>query len=255
MLYIFTQVSRKWPRKTLQMECSATLPQPAPPQPGISPTLSWTDADSLTLEQICKDLGISETELNPCMPQTPVQFPTDVKQMPESRASKAAVCPWKTRITSKKATVKPILGRINAPRLPNGRYQKLQPPALPERSSSDCPSLTICSTDAAATWTSPMMSSSSTTPSSSNLASLIYSTFILDHLTSNTNFELNLHKNLFRQFYYPQLISFLDNALSSQPHSYKSLDSVIFLRFVSLDFNKFYFKMDPLYGQLNLGLN
>ena len=32
------------------------------------------DADSLTLEQICKDLGISETELNLCMPQTPVQF-------------------------------------------------------------------------------------------------------------------------------------------------------------------------------------
>ena len=161
--------------------CSATLPQPAPPQPGISPTLSWTDADSLTLQQICKDLGISETELNPCMPQTPVQFPTDVQQTPESRARKAAVCPRKTWITSKKATVKLILGRINAPRLPNGRYQKLQPPALPERSSSACPSLTICSTVPAATWTSaldatstsPMMSSSSTTHSSSDLASLI----------------------------------------------------------------------------------
>ena len=38
------------------------------------------DADSLTLEQICKDLGISETELDPCMTQTPVQFPTDVLQ-------------------------------------------------------------------------------------------------------------------------------------------------------------------------------
>ena len=39
MLYIITQVRLKWPQKTRQMECSATLPQPAPPQPGISPTL------------------------------------------------------------------------------------------------------------------------------------------------------------------------------------------------------------------------
>ena len=65
------------------------------------------------------------------------------------------------------------------------------------------------------------MSSSSTIPSSSDLASVIYSTFILDPLTSTTNFENNLHKNLFRKFYYPQLISFLDNELSAQPHSYK----------------------------------
>ena len=138
-------------------------------------------------------------------------------------------------ITSKKATVKPILKRINAPKLSNGMYQKLQPPALPENSSSACPSLTICSTDSAAAWTSapdatstsPIMSSSSTTPFSSDLASLIYSTFILDNLKSNTNFELNLHKNLVRKFYYFQLISFLDNALSAQPHSYKLLDWVI----------------------------
>ena len=175
------------------------------------------------------------------MPQTPVQFSTDVKQTPESLARKAAVCPRKTRITSKKATAKPSLGRINAPRLSNGRYQNLQPPALPEKSSSACPSLTLCSTNAATTWTRApnatsmylMMSSSSTTPFSSDLASLIYSTLILNHLKSNTNFELNLHKNLFRKFYYPQLILFLDNALSAKPHSYKSLDSVIFstLRF------------------------
>ena len=143
---------------------------------------------------------------------------------------------------SKKATVKPILGRINAPRLPNGQYQKLQPPALPERSSSACPSLTTCSKAAAATWTSaqdatstsPMMSTSSTTPSYSDLASLIYSTLIIDHLKSNKNFKLTLHKNLFLKFYNPQLISFLDNALTAQPHSYKSLDSLISsaLRFI-----------------------
>ena len=38
MLYIFTQVRRKLPQKTRQMECSATMPQLAPPHPGISPT-------------------------------------------------------------------------------------------------------------------------------------------------------------------------------------------------------------------------
>ena len=234
MLYISTQVSRKWQRKTRQMECSGTLPQPAPLQPGRSPTLCWVDANSLTLEQICKDLGISETELNPCMPQTPVQFPTDVLQSPESRPRKVSTCPKKTRIKSKKATVKPIIGRINAPRLPNKWYQKLQSPAQP-KSSIVCPSPTTCSTAVAATWksapdaTSTILttSSHSTTPSSSDLVSLIYSTFILDHLKSNLTLELNLHKNLFRKFFYPQLIWFLDNALSAQPHSYKSLDSVI----------------------------
>ena len=51
-----------------------------------------------------------------------------------------------------------------------------------------------------------MISSSSITPTSSDLASLIYSTIILDHVKSNTNLKLNLHKNIFRKFYYPQLI-------------------------------------------------
>ena len=81
-----------------------------------------------------------------------------------------------------------------------------------------------------------MMSSSSTTISSFDLASLIYSTFILDYLKSYTNFELNLHKNLFRKFYCPQLISFLDNRLPAQPISYKSLDSFILLALRFLGF-------------------
>ena len=134
----------------------------------------------------------------------------------------------------KMATVKPIIGRINAPRLPNGRYQKLQSPALLE-SSSACPSPTTCSTAVAATWTnapdatstSLTTSSPSSTPSSSDLASLIYSTFSFDQLKSNTNLELNLHKNLFCKLNYSQLISFLDTTLSAQPHSYKSLNSLI----------------------------
>ena len=113
----------------------------------------------------------------------------------------------------------------NAPRLPIERYQKLQSLALPE-SSSPCQSPTTCSTAVAATWvsapdatsTSLTTSSHSTTPLSSDLASLIYSTFILDYFKSHSTLELNLHKNHFCKFLYPELISFLDNAFSAQPH-------------------------------------
>ena len=205
------------------MECSATLQQPAQPQPGISPTLSWTNADSLTLEQICKELGISETELDPCMLHPPTQFQADVLQTPQSRPRKGVACLKKMRIKSTKKVVKPILGRINAIWLQIGRYQKLQPPAVTERRQSECPSPTTSSTAVAVTWTSapdatstnPTMSCISTTPSSSDLATFIYAAFILDHLKSNSNLEINLHKNIFRKFFYPQLILFLDNALSA----------------------------------------
>ena len=81
---------------------------------------------------------------------------TDVHQTPESRARNAVACPRKARIKSKKMTVNPILEQINATRFPNGRYQKLQPTALPERSSSACPSLTTCSTAVAVTSTSAL---------------------------------------------------------------------------------------------------
>ena len=205
------------------MDCSGILPQLAPSQLGRSPTLSWTDADSLTLEQICKNLGISETELDPCMLHPPTQFQADVLQTPESRPLKGVACLKKTRIKSTKKAVKTILGRIDPPMLPNGRYQKLQPPALTERRKSECPSPTTSSTAVAATKTSapdttltnPTMSCISTTTSSSDLGTLIYAIFILDHLKSNSNLELNLHKNRFRKFFYPQLISFLANALSA----------------------------------------
>ena len=188
------------------------------------------------LKQICKDLGISETELDPCMPHPPAaQFQTDVLRTPESRSRKAAACPKKTRIKSTTKAVTPILGRRNAPRLSNSRYQKLQLPALLEKSQSAVASPTTSSTAVAAMWTSatdatstsPTMSSPSITPSSSDLATFIYSTFMLDHLRFNSNLKLNLHKNLFRKFFYFQLISFFHNALSAQPQSYKSLDSVI----------------------------
>ena len=163
----------------------------------------------------------SETELGPCMLYPPAQFQADVLKTPESRSRKAVACLKKTRIKSTTMAVKPILERINAPWVPNGRYQKLQPPALTERKQSECPSPTTSSTAVAATWTSapdatlttPTMNCISTTPSSSDLTTLIYATFILDHLMSYSNLKINLHKNLFRKFFYPQLISFLENAL------------------------------------------
>ena len=71
------------------------------------------------------------------------------------------------------------------------------------------------------------MSSSSTTSFFSDLASLIYSTIILDHLKYTTNLELYLHKNLFCKFYYLQLISFFENTFFAQPHSNKLLDLII----------------------------
>ena len=151
MLYISTQLSCKWPRKTRPIECSWTLPQPSPPQPGLSQTLRWTDANLVMLEQIFKDLGISEKELDLCMFITPAQFQANVLRTPESPPRKATACPKKARIKSRKAAVPPILGRINAPRLPNKRYQKLQPPTLRERSQSAIASPTRFSTAIAVT--------------------------------------------------------------------------------------------------------
>ena len=169
------------------------------------------------------------------MPPLPAQVKADVLRTPESRPRKAVACPKKMRIKSTTKVVKPILGRINAPRLPNWRYQKLRPHASSDKSQSAVASPTTSSMVIAATLTSapdatstsPIMNSTSTTFSSSDLASLICSTYIRDQLKSNSNLELNLHKNIFRKFYYPQLISFLENALSAQAHSYKSLDSVV----------------------------
>ena len=134
MLYISTQVSRKRLQKTRQMECSGIFPQPAPVQPGKSLTLCWTDADSPTLDQFCKELGMSETVLGRCMFPVPAKVQADVLRTPESLRRKAAACPKKTRIKSTTKLVTPILGRINAPRLPNGRYQKLRPHASSENS-------------------------------------------------------------------------------------------------------------------------
>ena len=153
----------------------------------------WTDADSLELEQICKDLGISEAETDPFMSSSapPSQFQLNFSSSPKACLTEAAAaCPKKTRIKSKQKAVNPILGRKNAPRLPNGQFQKLLQHSGSAKSTSACTSPTTSSTAVATTWTSapdeiltkPIMSSTSTTPSSSDLTSLIYSSFILDHL-------------------------------------------------------------------------
>ena len=126
--YIFAQIRRNWPQKTRHIDCLATLPKPAPSQLGMSPTLSWTNANSLTLMQFCKDLKISETELDSCKLHSPAQFQADVLRSTKSLPSNAVACLKQTRIKSTKTAVKPIIGRINAPRLPNLQYQKCSCP-------------------------------------------------------------------------------------------------------------------------------
>ena len=182
MLYIFTKVS--WNRliKARQMKFFGSLLQPALPQLWILPSVFLTNANALTLEQICNDLGISEAELNSSLFHFPTHFQAYVLQTPELRLRKAAVCPPKNADKSTIKLIKPILRRINALRLPNGSYQKLQPIVQPLRSLIACLSLTMSSTWVTVTYTSaldatltrPTIRSLSKTFSLSNLASLIY---------------------------------------------------------------------------------
>ena len=216
------------------MECSATLPQPAQPQPGISTTLSWTDADFHAGANL-QGFGNFGDGAGPL-------YSSSSGPVSSRRLANAEVATTQSRRLPKEDADQINIesdqtdSRTNKrKRLPNKRYQKLQPVALTVRSQSEHLSLTTSMTAVAETWTNapeatsttPTMSCISTTPLFSNLATLIYSTFILDHLKSNSYLELNLHKKFFCKFFYPQLISFLDNGLSAQPHLYKSLDSFI----------------------------
>ena len=63
--------------------------------------------------------------------------------------------------------------------------------------------------------TSPILISSSTTCSATDLVSFIYFTFILYNLNSNTNPKLNFHKNYICKFYYTKLIIFFDYIIRS----------------------------------------
>ena len=197
----------------------------------MSRTISLTDADSLTLDQICKDFEISERNWTRLRISLVSSFKrTNFARRKCDYAKTLATQKREAIWTGNKTTVKPIVGRINAPRLPNGRYQKLQPLASLEQSQRETTSPTTSSMAAYTSWTSahdatftsPMMSSTSTNFTASDLASLIYSSIILDYLKSNSNIELNLRKSIFRKLYYPQLISFVDTTLFAKPLAYKS---------------------------------
>ena len=137
----------------------------------------------------------------------------DVLRTPKAQPRNKVADPQKKNKQKKKnkAAIKLILTRIKALQLPNKRYQQLQPPASPERQQSSSPSSITSSTSVTATLTSVpnvistslTMRNKSTTVSTSDLASLIYSLFILDHLTFNKNIKLNFRKNIFCTFYYP----------------------------------------------------
>ena len=98
-LYIFTQANHKWQQQIRLMEWSGTLPLPALQQPTISQTFCWTDADSLELEQTCKDLGISEAETDPLMSSSapPTQFQLNLSSSPKACLTEAAAAAQRKR--------------------------------------------------------------------------------------------------------------------------------------------------------------
>ena len=140
----------------------------------------------------------------------------------------------------------------------------MQPPELPLKYQIAWAfaSLTTSSTAVAATWTkapeaamtSPMMCSS-ITHSSSDLARLICSTFILYYLKFNSSFELNLCINLFRKFYYRQLVLFLETALFAQQHAYKFNDSVISFSLCFFKFKLILMLIIMINCKINFSLN
>ena len=121
-----------------------------------------------------------------------------------------------------KKIVKLFRKGIDAPKLPNKRYQNLQPFALAERNQIAVASKTTFSMVVCTTWiskphnnlTSPTMSRFWTTLLLYNLASEIYSTFISNHSKSHLNLKLNFYWNLFCKLFNSKLILFCKIALS-----------------------------------------
>ena len=224
------------------MECSQTSSHLALVPSTTPPDYSWTDAELVDLAQICRDLGISEEA------STSPEPLWEVKTVTPASPSQATSCPSKnTKLRLKrKATTKPIKGRINAPRRSNGQLQKMNDP-ISEKSANAYASQM---SSVGATWTSAapletlqtQKTSNFTNPSSSDIASMIYSTFIEQHLKSDSSnqssLEIQLRKNIFLKFYHPHLISFIDSALAGeQALSYKTLDSIILSALRFLGFN------------------
>ena len=201
------------------MECSQTSSHSALVPSTTPPDYSWTDAELVDLAQICRDLGISEEAS--ASPETLWEVKTAIPASPNQATS----CPSKsTKLRLKrKATTKPIKGRINAPRRSHGQFQKMNDP-IAENSANACASQM---SSVGATWKSSPLetlqtpkTSNFTNPFSSNIALMIYSTFIEQHLNSDSknqsSLELQLRKNIFLKFYQPHLISFIDSALARE---------------------------------------
>ena len=222
---------------------SLSAPAPSTTQQGYS----WTNADQIDVAQICRDLGISEESI--FLPVAPAEVNlsalTPTSQLPSHPSTPTPT----TKIRLKrKATANPGKGRINAPRRSNGQFEKVND-IISEIAPKSCASHSTSSTTVAATWTSepidPLAISETSgiaRPSSTDIASLVYSTYILQHLNSDSksqsSLELQLRKNIFLKYYYTQLISFVDSALAAQHSlSYKSLDSIILSALKFLGFN------------------
>ena len=149
----------------------------------------------------------------------------------------------------KSTTILPILGRINALWLPNRRYRKLLPnQELQNKRRIACPTSTPILSAISKMWTiafdsnslltKPTIRSNITTYSLSDLALLIYSSFILYNLKSNSNIKLNDCKNILRKFYYPQLIIWFNTALFAHRTHINHFTQLFPLRFDFLNYNK-----------------
>ena len=204
MLYISTQVSRKWPRRTRQMEVSGISPQTRDRSledrqrcAGWMQTHSrWSRFASIWKSRkrswtpVCLKLRSSfqRTFANAKVATTPSS------SLPKEHADqvKERDCQTDTRTIKRAKVAKWTISKAAAARASG---QKLKRVSKFDDLLDGCCRTWTSAHDA--TSTSPIMSSSSTIPSSSDLASLIYSTFILNHFMSDMNLELNLHKTFF----------------------------------------------------------
>ena len=76
-------------------------------------------------------------------------------------------------------------------------------------------------------------------PNADELASFIFTNSILPHLssTSTSPFHNQCHENVFRKYYLPQLVTFLQSTLAHGPLSYKDLSSLVAASLNLLGFN------------------
>ena len=165
----------------------------------MSRIISWTDADSFTLKQICKNLGISETELDPITLQPQAKFQADELRTPQARPrkdknlkKKGNQMGKKRRLSSRFSVEYTLQGcqiKIIKRCSLSSRMKQYKARKNPTTSSMAVVATWTSAHDA--TFTSSMMSNTSTILIFSHLVSLNYSSIILDHLKSNSNIDLN----------------------------------------------------------------